>query len=892
MYPAKFRPNCFKCFPLHRAAANGSLDKCEQLILSDGMNPYQPTQDGWTALHVAIANKAENVVDLLLDRYEQDLAIVRQTIKHQFLWKTEQVGWKNRPILIGWTEEECEAVLSAMSSCPAGIPLNLQIFVLLRNPLHGHRFIALDVCNRNKWCDIMWLINRLLPNGVLSLDRCDMRRDVENYLQLACALSTKEITVKLIRHGASLNVASGMQGRTPLMAAGEKMRKDIIDLLTTKYADRFDPCACDRANYTVLHRMMHRQHTGMVEYLLNFLLNYRTRKLHESKSVALSKLFTYDSKEYTSLNIWHSVRSVPMKKLCEKYIRECKMDVLTPLYDTTTLGVLIGCGIAVQYCHEQIEQDLTLLELQDNYGKLNILHHLIRNFYDVLRNLQAHFTKTLNKLELNGKRLDDYLDSNRRTFLHAAVSWSDKSLVEKLLARNMDVMKLDDNGCLPIHLVYRTESLFVMLLDKNKPAQLAYVNEAGHNLLHISCRNGLYGEALEVLVEHGMDVNERTPDGEIPLSLASCCATVTFLLDRGARIDLLNGDLLSRNLNHMNYCAANALIPRIYHLPWFRQCAHMYLTWIIGKQTRDCFSYSNQKFLETYPDVRRLLFDSLYAHSRTEMAELFSRVCHCSILCCVKWFMEYDYDINYDYPFWGRSTPLLGLLGYAECDMKDQLRMIEKLLQKSIDINASNDLGRNALMILANGTRWVKHCGKLSLELASSLVKRGIRVDEQDEQVQQPQPVPGSFSNIIAEYNRAYHSKMSSIVRKVISTKKCPKALAPYNQAIVADRTVYCSGVLGMELDTLKLVPGGAAAQTAKALEHLTNLLSEAGSGIDKVVKTTVLLGDMNDYATVNDEYKKVFSSSFPARTCYGGVKLPLGAAVEIEAIALTGAVL
>lgn len=77
------------------------------------------------------------------------------------------------------------------------------------------------------------------------------------------------------------------------------------------------------------------------------------------------------------------------------------------------------------------------------------------------------------------------------------------------------------------------------------------------------------------------------------------------------------------------------------------------------------------------------------------------------------------------------------------------------------------------------------------------------------------------------------------------------------SQAIVADRTVYCSGVLGMELDTLKLVPGGAAAQTAKALEHLTNLLSEAGSGIDKVVKTTVLLGDMNDYATVNEEYKK-----------------------------------
>uniref|UniRef100_A0A182WAJ2 Uncharacterized protein n=1 Tax=Anopheles minimus TaxID=112268 RepID=A0A182WAJ2_9DIPT len=839
MYSAKFKPDCFKCFPLHRAAASGSLAVCEQLILSGGINPYQPTQDGWTPLHLAIANNAENVVELLLDRYEQDWAIVRQTIKHQFLWKSEQVGWKNRPILIAWTEEECEAVLTAMSSCPAGIPLNLQIFVLLRNPHLGHRFIALDVCNRNKWCSIMRLINRLLPNGVLSLDRCDMRRDVENYLQLACALSTKEIIVKLIRHGASLTVASGMQGRTPLMAAGEKMRKDVINLLTTKYADRFDPCVCDRSSHTVLHLMMHRQHTEMAEYFLNFSLNYRTKKLHESKSVALSKLFTYESTEYTSLNVWHCVRSVPMKKLCEKYIRECKMDVRTPLCDGTTLGVLIGRDIALQYCFEQIEQDLTLLQLQDNCGKLNILHHLIRckhlafvealyrkhgsfvtemfevqepenyaafellrmlmyntdeqgvsfvlknhrqfyttdmvrlrqvtvqqhncsnpsydkllkviveaipdlreniepdklnvlqqrDFYDDLRNLRAHFVKTVTKLEIDGKRLDDYLDSNRRTYLHAAVSWSDKSLVEKLLARDMDVMKLDDNGCLPIHLVYRSESMFDMLLRKNKSAQLSYVNEAGHNLLHICSKNGIYGRVLEQLIEHGMDVNGSTPDGQIPLSLASCCATVTFLLDHGARIDLLNGDLLSRSLNHMNYCAAIALIPRLTHLPWFRQCAHMYLTWMIGEQTRDFFSCSNQKFLEKHPDIRRLLFDSLYEHSKTEMAELFSRVCHTAIPCCVQWFMEYDYDIDYNYSFWD-STPLLGLLSYVELDMEHQIRMIEKLLQKSIDVNASNNFGRNALMILANGTLWTKYCVNFSLEL----VKRGIRVNEQDEQ--------------------------------------------------------------------------------------------------------------------------------------------------------------
>ncbi|XP_062550658.1 rutC family protein UK114-like [Armigeres subalbatus] len=130
---------------------------------------------------------------------------------------------------------------------------------------------------------------------------------------------------------------------------------------------------------------------------------------------------------------------------------------------------------------------------------------------------------------------------------------------------------------------------------------------------------------------------------------------------------------------------------------------------------------------------------------------------------------------------------------------------------------------------------------------------------------------------------------MSFVIRKIISTGKCPKPLAAYSQAVVADRTVYCSGVIGVELEEPTLVSGGAAAQTVKALEHLSNLLTAAGSGIDKVVKTTVLLASMDDYAEVNHEYKKVFGSNFPARTCYAVSKLPLGAAVEIEAVGIIG---
>uniref|UniRef100_U5EWE7 Putative translation initiation inhibitor n=1 Tax=Corethrella appendiculata TaxID=1370023 RepID=U5EWE7_9DIPT len=130
---------------------------------------------------------------------------------------------------------------------------------------------------------------------------------------------------------------------------------------------------------------------------------------------------------------------------------------------------------------------------------------------------------------------------------------------------------------------------------------------------------------------------------------------------------------------------------------------------------------------------------------------------------------------------------------------------------------------------------------------------------------------------------------MATLVKKIISTAKCPKALAPYSQAVIADRTIYCSGMLGLELPQMQLIPGGAGPQSKLALQHIINLLDACDSRIENVVKTTIFLADMNDYGVVNDEYKKIFSSNFPARSCFQVAKLPMGAAVEIEIIALTG---
>ncbi|XP_017872740.1 PREDICTED: ribonuclease UK114 [Drosophila arizonae] len=132
---------------------------------------------------------------------------------------------------------------------------------------------------------------------------------------------------------------------------------------------------------------------------------------------------------------------------------------------------------------------------------------------------------------------------------------------------------------------------------------------------------------------------------------------------------------------------------------------------------------------------------------------------------------------------------------------------------------------------------------------------------------------------------------MTTLVRKLISTANAAKPVAPYNQAVVADRTVYVSGCLGLDKTTMKLVPGGATEQTEMALQNLEAVLKAADSGIDKVIKNTVFLKDLNDFGAVNDVYKRVFNKDFPARSCFQVAKLPMDALVEIECIALTGPV-
>uniref|UniRef100_UPI00358E459C 2-iminobutanoate/2-iminopropanoate deaminase n=1 Tax=Myxine glutinosa TaxID=7769 RepID=UPI00358E459C len=132
---------------------------------------------------------------------------------------------------------------------------------------------------------------------------------------------------------------------------------------------------------------------------------------------------------------------------------------------------------------------------------------------------------------------------------------------------------------------------------------------------------------------------------------------------------------------------------------------------------------------------------------------------------------------------------------------------------------------------------------------------------------------------------------MAAIVRRIINTSRAPAAIGPYSQAVLVDRTLYISGQLGLDPCTGNLVTGGVQSQAQKALENMGEILKESNASFSNVVKTTVLLANIDDFVAVNDVYKKFFSSQFPARAAYQVAALPKGASVEIEAIAIVGEV-
>lgn len=124
-------------------------------------------------------------------------------------------------------------------------------------------------------------------------------------------------------------------------------------------------------------------------------------------------------------------------------------------------------------------------------------------------------------------------------------------------------------------------------------------------------------------------------------------------------------------------------------------------------------------------------------------------------------------------------------------------------------------------------------------------------------------------------------------MKEIIATENAPGAIGPYSQAVKTGNLVFCSGQIPIDPATGEFVSDEVAKQTEQVLKNLKAVLEAAGTGLNNVVKTTVFLADMNDFAAMNEVYSRFFSENKPARATVQAARLPKDAKVEIECVAL-----
>ena len=126
-------------------------------------------------------------------------------------------------------------------------------------------------------------------------------------------------------------------------------------------------------------------------------------------------------------------------------------------------------------------------------------------------------------------------------------------------------------------------------------------------------------------------------------------------------------------------------------------------------------------------------------------------------------------------------------------------------------------------------------------------------------------------------------------MKDCVLTDDAPKAIGPYSQAITANGLVFASGQIPLDPSTMQIVEGGIREQTERVMSNLRAVLGAAGSSFERVVKTTVFLADMDDFAEMNEVYGRFFGEAPPARSTVQVARLPRDVRVEIDVIALAG---
>ncbi|XP_052567018.1 uncharacterized protein LOC128093606 [Culex pipiens pallens] len=327
--------------------------------------------------------------------------------------------------------------------------------------------------------------------------------------------------------------------------------------------------------------------------------------------------------------------------------------------------------------------------------------------------------------------------SKGETLLHLAVEKDNRELFTKLIEAGCDLATLDNEGNHPIHFV-QSVAMLDLIIERHPEGRklIQLTNQDGLTVLHKICSLYIGHEPLisllEKVIDLGADVHQLTNEGESVVFFTGSTAVLEVLMKHNVQLDIATKEgetALLRALRNGNTWMVRDLLRHVHQLPTFKDHAHKYLEPMLGRN-RDFFSCDYQDFLEQYPETTKLLFDSLFNHSREEASRVFNKVCGSAHNFVSRKFLEFDYDLDYNYQDDYQYTPIVGLLSYME---EPNRHIVEQLLQKGVDLHIRNQWGRDALQVLVNGFRSAKWYGH-DVGTVQLLVDHGAAVNATDEE--------------------------------------------------------------------------------------------------------------------------------------------------------------
>ncbi|XP_052567020.1 uncharacterized protein LOC128093608 [Culex pipiens pallens] len=699
------------------------IDDCEdeaetkrKLKLQAG-NIYKPV-DGLTQLHRALRQKREASIKQLIDAYQEDFEKVGSYLETQFGWYLADRVWLRKTILVASSEDECRTAKSLENKRISCEQLREAVFVLLQHPVNGEE-VAILHPNDSTRLSVIQLITRLIPNGFLSWICQETNGRRETIMETAASQGLNHVIVRLHELGAPIAIPE----HNPLLSACRSSKKDTIELLLTRFFDSFDCTLRDGDNCNAVIMAMSMNDPKVFDLCLEKLIAYRQQYYHETESQAFNELIRFENDESTASSAFTLCRN-RVKGRVEHAIEKYGIDLSYQWKEVTFLVCMLSRKIATEFCYEGIRRDPQLLRM---IRHTKFLAGVEQSFADV-----GFDVSNLDDLP---QPYSTVRGSKGETLLHLAVEKDDRELYTKLIEAGCDPDTLDNEGNHPIHFV-KSEAMLDLIIERHPEGHklVKLSNQDGFTVLHKLCSLRMEDEPLismlKKVIDLGADVHQLTNEGESVVFFLGSLAALEMFRKLNVQLDTTNKDgetALMRHLRQGTTWMTRELLPLLHQLPKFEEHAHKYLEAMLSC-TRDFFECFYQVALEQNPEVTKLMFDSLFKHSREEASRVFSKVCGTAHSYAVGKFLEFDYDLDYNYQDEYGNTPIVGLLSYMEEPNK---HIVEQLLQKGVRLHIRNDRSHDALLAFVERFRIAKWWGH-DAETVQLLVDHGAAVNTVD----------------------------------------------------------------------------------------------------------------------------------------------------------------